>query len=188
MFATTVAEQAANVNLNLPAVSSYLNKINWSTPTWDLFIFVFFVGAAFLYTISLGRTKIVASLVSLYVSLAVVTNLPYLIRFTEGTLAAQFFAFKTIIFIAVFIILFAILSRSTFLEGVVSGSPGSLWGAAILSVLHVGLFISIILSFLPIEALGRLAPITRTVFAGHLGRSFWLIVPLLGMIIGHRRE
>lgn len=162
-----------------------LQNINWATPTWDLFILIFFVVAAFLYGLSLGRDRIIVILVSIYMALAVVNSAPFI-----GGLAAkevsivigQVFAFRVTLFLGVFLILFLLLSRSALLGGVVSNQPGSWWQVILFSVLHIGLLISIVLSFLSGEIVGHLAPFTRIIFVSDLGKFFWIVTPILAMI------
>ena len=44
----------------------FVTNINWAAPSWDLFIILFFIVAAFLYGLSLGRNRVIVILVSIY--------------------------------------------------------------------------------------------------------------------------
>lgn len=168
--------------------AGFLNSVDWSKPTWDLFIVLFFVIAAFLYGLSLGRDRIIVILVSIYMALAIVQNAPYLrdTAFQAGIneTLSRLFVFKISAFIAVFVVLFFLLSRSALLKTIAaSDTPGRWWHVLLFSILHVGLVVSITLSFLPPSAIERLAPLTRQIFTGELGRFIWIVAPVLAMIL-----
>lgn len=161
-----------------------VTNVNWAQPSWDLFIVLFFVVAGLVYGLSLGRERVVAILVSVYMALAVVSNAPYIgilrngIRDSNTTLARVF------AFIAIFIVLFVLLVRSSTMKGL-SGSDekGSWWQAMLFSFLHVGLLISIVLSYLPVNAIQQLAPMTQRVFTSDTGRFLWVLGPILALIM-----
>jgi len=163
---------------------NFVATIDWAKPTWDLFIILFFIVAGFLYGLSLGRDRIVVILVSIYMALAVSTTAPYI-----GSLNAQFgiqnvFVFQISTFVFTFIILFLLLSRSALIRTIaVSDQSGSWWQVLIFSVLHVGLLVSITLSFLPDGAANVLSPLTRQIFASDLARFLWIISPILIMVL-----
>ncbi len=177
----------------LDAANSLFQTINWSAPTWDLFIWIFFIVAAFLYGISLGRDRIIVIMVGLYMALAIVGNTPFLQNFT-AQIDIQGFGLRFSIFVGLFIIFFFILSRSALSEALdgIRRRRRSNWAqATIMSVLHVGLLISIVLSFLPADALTVLTPFTRKFFLSDMSRFLWLILPVVAMILfqeGHHHR
>jgi hypothetical protein len=164
----------------------FLQSIDWSVPTWDLFIAIFFIIGAFLYGFSLGRDRVIVILVSIYMALAVINTAPYLNALTGKDISINFgpnFAFKVTLFLGVFVALFFLLSRSA-LSRTFAGAGGGGWGQVILfSFLHVGLLTSVILSFLPIPAAEHLMPITRKIFTSDLGQFLWITTPIVAMII-----
>ncbi|HTM69136.1 MAG TPA: hypothetical protein VL426_07675 [Candidatus Binatia bacterium] len=175
-----VAVGAANLGHD---VVSWLQSINWASPSWDLFIVLFFLVTVFLYGMSLGRDRIIVILVSIYMALAVVSNAPILGKLDATVNLGQFFAFRVTTFLGVFVLLFFLLSRSALLKTFGSLASGSWWQVFLFSVFHVGLLVSITLSFLPPEAITHLAPVTRTIFASDAGRFFWIIAPIFGMAL-----
>ncbi len=164
--------------------SAFIQSLNFSNPTWDLFILLFFVVVAILYGLSLGRDRILVILVSIYMALAVVANAPFLQKFTTSITINEAFAFKVSAFVAIFLLTFFLISRSGLMKTLgASGSRGSWWQVILFSFLHVGLLISVTLSFLPGEVADRLAPITKTIFLGEAGRFVWIVAPILVMAI-----
>lgn len=163
-------------------MADYAGKINWSSPTWDLFIVLFFVVTVFLYGLSLGRDRVIVILVSIYMAIAVMANTPYLTALNNLGVG-RFFVFKVAAFLAVFLLLFFLLSRSALQKTFGNLAAGKWWQVFLFSTLHVGLLVSVVLSFLPSTATAGLAPITRQVFASEAGRFFWIIAPILAMTV-----
>lgn len=161
--------------------STLLSSINWSNPSWDLFIIVFFVIAAFLYGISLGRDRIIVILVSIYMSLAVVNTIPETV-IKVGV--EKVHALQITAFVVVFIALFFLLSRSGLMRAFGSAaSQGSFFQVIIFSVLHVGLLISLGMSFLPESAISHFAPITQMIFTSDWAKFGWVAAPVVAMLM-----
>lgn len=173
-----VAAADAWQNLN-----NFLAGVNFQKPTWDLVIIVFFLAAAFIYGLSLGRERILIVLISIYMAFAVISAAPWFRSFSWQSLGDnRAFIFPTAIFLASFILIFYWLSRSPLLSALgQSQSPGEWWQVILFSILHVGLLISITLSFLPPVAYGELAPLTRQLFTGSQTLFYWIIAPILAL-------
>ncbi|MFH0853478.1 MAG: hypothetical protein V1853_03665 [bacterium] len=161
---------------------NFVANIDWATPTWDLFIILFFIVAGFLYGLSLGRDRIVVILVSIYMALAVASTAPFIGELNARIGIQNVFVFQISAFVLTFIVLFFLLSRSALLRTIAaSDNVGSWWQVLVFSILHVGLLISITLSFLPPEAADNLSPLTRQMFAGDMARFVWIISPIVLM-------
>lgn len=165
------------------SITNWVTAIDWSTPTWDLFIVLFFVVTVFLYGMTMGRDRIIVILVSIYMALAVVSNAPILARLSADVNLSEYFAFRVTTFLGVFLLLFFLLSRSALLKTFGSLAAGRWWQVFLFSIMHVGLLVSITLSFLPIEAVGSLAPLTQRVFASDTGRFLWIVMPIFAMVL-----
>jgi hypothetical protein len=167
-----------------------MTSIDWSNPSWDLFIILFFVVAALLYGMSLGRDRIVTILVSIYMSLAVMNYAPFIRNPIETNFGIEnLFVIKISSFIGIFVILFFIISRSALLNTIVGSNEqkGAWWQVMIFSILHVGLLIAIVLSFLPKESINSLAPFTKQVFTGDTALFWWIMGPILAMVFTKKK-
>lgn len=162
-------------------ILSLFTQFNWARPTWDVFILLFFVLAAFIYGVSLGRDRIIIILMSIYVGLAITNSTPFIKDLAEQA-RLNLFAFKASAFLGIFIMLFFMFSRSALLRTLGPNSTSGNWLHVLLfSFLHVGLLTSITLSFLPAEALSFLMPMTRTIFVSEPARFIWMVMPILIM-------
>lgn len=164
-------------------IVNWLTAINWSAPTWDLFIVLFFIITVFLYGMTMGRDRIIVILVAIYMALAVVSNAPLLARLHADVNLSEYFAFRVTTFLGVFVLLFFLLSRSALLKTFGSLAAGRWWQVFVFSVMHVGLLVSITLSFLPADSVGQLAPLTQRVFASDTGRFLWVVMPIFAMVL-----
>lgn len=179
----------ANVNTsvgtNTNASDAKKLNLDWNNPSWDLFLLAFFAVGSLLYGMSLGKDRIIAILVSIYMALAVVHALPAFvlnIKFNDN------FTLQVTTFISVFVILFFLLSRSAILNSLDTSSQGKWWQVIIFSVLHVGLLISVTMSFMPAAFLNKFADITKLVFTNEWASFGWIIAPIIAMIVFGRRD
>jgi hypothetical protein len=170
-------------------VQGFFQSINWSAPSWDVFILLFFAIGALLYGLSLGRDRIIAILVSLYMAMAVAKNTPMLAKVdlridVNGSSLAQ-----VAFFLGIFVVTFFLISRSALLKTLGnSGAPGSWWQTIVFSILQVGLLISMVLAFLPPEATSGLSQMTKDIFMGDQGRSVWMVLPIVFMILAPKQK
>ena len=185
MLQTTVVTGGESLTADVAKIGGEIagavSEVNWAQPTWDLFIILFFVAIVFFYGIMLGRDRVVVILVSIYMALAVVSNVPVIGQLRE-TVDDGFATHRILAFIGIFALLFFLLSRSAVMRSFNSLGTGSLLQAMIFSFLHVGLLISVTLSFLPPEAIGGLANFTQGMFVSDFGRLFWITTPILGIV------
>lgn len=171
----------------MDSVISYFTSLNWVNPTWDIFILLFFIVGALLYGLSMGRDRVIIILVGIYMALAVVTNAPALKILNLSLNLQENFVIRVSLFLGIFVAVFFLLSRSALLRTIGrSGAPGSWWQTIIFSILQVGLLISVTLNFLPPETTQNLTQITKDVFMSDRGRSAWLILPIVFMILAPR--
>ncbi len=169
----------AKMSLDFSGLVEVLKGLNLAHPTWDIFVLLFFICATLLYGVTLGRDRIILTLIAIYIALAVVNTAPYLTAYRS---AGSEFALRMLLFVGAFIILFFALARSAFLRNIGSPVAGKWWQVVLWSFLHVGLLTSVMLSFLPGSALHYFAPLTQSVFTGNFGRFFWLVTPIIVMV------
>jgi MFS family permease len=168
----------------------FLAQIDWSTPSWDLFIILFFLLASIVYGFSLGRDRIIIILVTVYMALAVVNYAPFLGTLSADIGVAGLFAFRVSAFVVSFMALFFMMSRSA-LAGTLGRrtSDGSWWQTFVFSFLQTGLLIAAVFSFLPASITDNLAPLTKQLFVNKMAMFVWIILPIIFMMMirGHVR-
>jgi hypothetical protein len=157
-----------------------VSAVNWQKPTWDLFILLFFLVSAFVYGVSLGRERIFAIMVSIYMALAVVATLP------NVPSTQSLFVVQAATFLGIFFVLVIVLSRSSLLKS--NDEKSSMLQGLIFSVLHVGLLISVTLSYLPKDATKDFSELTQILFLRQPALFLWVIAPILAAVIFGRTK
>lgn len=184
-----VSDTASGTTINATEtvnLDQALQKVNLSNPTWDLFLVGFFVVGALLYGLSLGKDRIISIMVSIYMALAVVAALP---DFVLNIKVNESYTVQITAFLSVFIVLFFLLSRQAVLNSLAPSGEGKWWQTLIFSILHVGLLVSVTLSFMPIQILSRFSTLTQYLFTNDWTKFGWIAAPIMAMIlIGRNRE
>lgn len=162
-----------------------LKNIDMANPSWDLFLVGFFLVGSLLYGLSLGKDRIIAILMSIYMALAVVDKLP---DFVVNINVNEGYAFQITTFIAVFVAMFFLLSRTAIARALPPSNRGGIIQTIVLSFLHVGLIISVALSFMPQQFLDRFSETTQKIFTGEWAAFIWIIAPIIAMIVFGRGQ
>lgn len=170
-------------SIDLAAIQSAIAGINLATPSWDLFILLFFVVGSLIYGFTLGRERIVVLIVAIYMSLAVISHAPYLDQIQAQISYGNLFAYQITTFVGLFLVLFFLLSRSALLHSLTGNDAGKWWHVILFSFLHVGLLISMTLSYLPHEAQMQLLEPTRQIFTSEQGKFAWIVLPIIAMML-----
>ena len=164
-------------------IGDQISHVNLATPTWDLFILLFFLVGTLVYGMTLGRERVVMLIVAIYMDLAVVSYAPYIHDMKTSLTLGAGFALQITTFIGIFLILLFLLSKTALAHSFSLGDGGAWWQVLTFSALHVGLLTSVVLSYLPPDALNALTPVTREIFTSDQGRFAWIVVPILAMVI-----
>lgn len=173
--------------------AQFLTGLDVNTPSWDLFIFLFFIIATFVYGFTLGRSRIMVLLVSTYMALAVIhaATLPGGILgpdfgATAGSLtvgSSPFFIVQITAFVGMMLLIFFFLSNSALRRAFAAADiQGKVWQIIAFSLLHAGLLVASVLSFVPPERRDALLGITQGMFATDTALFFWTIAPIIVMM------
>lgn len=167
--------------ISLETISKILNN-----PSWDLMVVLFFVAAGFFYGITLGKTKLVAALLSLYISGLIFENFSYLDYFVKGQPLLNVFLFRALVFAILIILLTVLFSR--FLSADRISGTREWWKVFVLSFLEVGLLMSFIFQLLPAKELFNFSPIVENLFASSRAFFWWLTLPLVALFFVSRKH
>jgi hypothetical protein len=168
-------------SVQTPTVRGFFSYFNPSSPTWDIFIIMFFVIATFLYGLTLGRARVVVQIVSSYMTMALLSAAPFLDKI-EARTPLNHTVFYLVAFMTVFVLLFLLLSKSAFHQHLSEGR-GAWWDVLILSVVQIGFLTSIVLSSMSGFALGHLSGVTQIVFAKQPAPFIWTVLPIGALVV-----
>lgn len=161
---------------------NFLPTINLSSPSWDLFILLFFVVIAFLYVLILSSRRSIASMASIYMALAISDSAPYL-----SVLNSYTPYLKVLIFLLLFGLLFYFLASTLFRDDLPMEGLKRKSRLLVDSFFHTGLMLSIILSDLPAWVVANISFGMRNIFISQPAKFFWLIMPIVIMVLLNRQ-
>lgn len=169
------------------AISQFTELVhgfNWQNPSWDLFIFLGWGVSGLIYAFAAGRGRIISLLMSLYITKLLVIEAPWLTKAIGEKVPSGLASLQLLTtFLIIFIVLFAFLSRYAFRTSADGRHFGSIPFLVIFSLLQIGLFINIIISYLPQNTVQAFSPLVKTVFVNPPTNFVWLLAPLVFLII-----
>ncbi len=175
-------------------IQMLVKTFNWHSPSWDLFILLFWLVASVIYAFSSGRSRILTILISVYMAQLLVIEMPFLstavsdkLHVATGTLQ------QLAAFVILFILLFIFLGRYAFKTSADGRQFTAIGFGLVFSLLQVGLLINIVLHYLPDYVQNTFSPLITFLFLHPYSNFVWLALPviflvLLGRFISDRRE
>ncbi|MBI5530668.1 MAG: hypothetical protein HY918_04170 [Candidatus Doudnabacteria bacterium] len=160
-----------------------IQNFNWHTPSWDLFIILFWGVASVFYAFAAGRGRIISLLMSLYIAKLLVLEAPWLTSAINQKLPSSFASLQQLVsFLIIFVALFILLSRYAFRTSADGRHFGSIPFALVFAVLQVGLLINTILGFLAVSG-KTFSPLVSFLFLSNSSGFIWLLLPLVFLIV-----
>ncbi|QQS23017.1 hypothetical protein IPM19_00385 [bacterium] len=175
-------------------IQMLIKTFNWHTPSWDLFILLFWLVASVIYAFSSGRSRILTILISVYMAQLLVIEMPFLgevvsdkLNVATGTLQ------QLAAFVILFIILFIFLGRYAFKSSADGREFKAIGFGLLFSFFQVGLLINIVLGYLPDYVQNTFSPLVTYIFLHEYSNFIWLALPVvflvvIGRFISDRRE
>jgi hypothetical protein len=135
-----------------------------------------------LYGLSLGRTKALISILSIYVALAFDATFPYLTQLYEMIgLKKDTYIIRMILFLLIYLIVFIILSNSFAAKRFVL-KDASIISVFIISLSQIGLLMAVIFNQIPKEIMAKMPEYLLAYFATNKALFFWIIIPIILLI------
>lgn len=135
-----------------------------------------------LFSLSIGKTRAVISLLSIYVAFAFNIIFPYSNEVSNiiGSSLEEYWI-RLGLFLIAYVVVFTVFNFS-FIRKRISSSEYSLFGIIILSFLQISFLASIIFNILPEELTSQWAPGFSNYFSTPTALFFWAFAPLLGLL------
>lgn len=165
---------------------NFLSKLHLNFGPGILFAGLILV-ALLLYGLSLGRTKAVVSFLGVYIAYAVYSVFPFwewlhkAIKFSPKLYLTQIG-----FFLVVYLIVFLILNKSLVKSRMTIGEA-SFFAVSIISVLQLGLLMTIILNILSVEVVAKIVPAyLARFFITSSAMFYWFIAPIPALLLVRR--
>lgn len=163
--------------------NSLLNSVNFHNPSWDAFIFFFWIVASLIYSFSAGRGRIISILVAVYMGELLTIQAPFLTKAIVERGNVDLYFAQLIIFLVSFAFFFWVLSKFVFRTSFDGRRGGGVIFSTIFSFLQVGFLISVVLSFLPPSIKENFAPLIKFVFVTPTAAFVWLLLPIIFLML-----
>ena len=163
------------------AGSAGLPKFNYG---W--LIALFFIFVIFLIGLNLGRSRILLSLLCLYIAAFLESHFIYFDKLREMTKGKPEFWLHIGLFLIIFIISFVILNRSA-LKYSLTLRETSFFPIALIAILEIGFLASLIISYLP-PGISEDIPNGVIKYFGTKNAQFWWALAPLVMLLFMRRK
>jgi hypothetical protein len=180
--------------VDFSTTTELVKTFNWQSPSWDLFIFLFWLVASIFYTFAAGRGRIITILISVYMAKLLTLEAPFLTEAIKTWLPESVFQVQQlVIFLIFFFLLFTLLGRYMFKTSADGRKMSSIAFGLVFAVLQIGLLINIVLTLLPEGLQNSFSQLIQTIFVHNPASFIWLIAPLvyliaLGRHISHHDE
>lgn len=171
------------VGIDINQANTLVHNFNWHSPSWDLFILLFWAVASVFYAFASGRGRVISLLMSLYIAKLLVLQAPWLTSALNQKLPSGLSSLQQLVsFLIIFIVLFILLSRYAFRTSADGRHFGSIIFTLMFAVLQIGLLINTILSYMS-PTPGTFSPLIGLLFISNTANFIWLILPLIYLII-----
>jgi len=165
-------------NVNIQNLNQATNNIDWSANSKDLLLILFLALSVLIHIFILKRDKIFSWLIGIYASFLIVLFFPYHLWLSKISLE-QMVWIKSAGFIALAVFLAVIFSRGHVFAGSQGNALSRFIHAFVYGILSVGLLISLLATFLPMELLSQFSALALNIFNTDLARFIWLALPLV---------
>ena len=145
----------------------------------EVLFFILAIIFILLWGLSLGRTRALVSLLAIYIAYVLETTFPYLSYVNDRlNLKYDMSYVKIGLFFAVYIIVFAILNGSLVKKRLTMGETSVLL-VGLISILQLGVLVSIIINNLPAPALTKIPLYLAPFFLGQQALFIWFALPIV---------
>jgi len=155
-----------------------LANIGLNITSWELVILLFLLGGGFLLGILLGRNRVFFLLLGSYISLALMTVIPFKKIFPEYFDNEENFVVTIVAFLILIGIVYFLLSRSL-RKSLKKSANKSLFQVFFLSLFFIGIVVSVVFLFFPKDLIKEFSPMVLKIFNTSTARILWLVVPLI---------
>lgn len=168
---------------------SFLNNFSLSGSS-DWILLLIFLAVAFVYGLSMGRSRLVVVTLGIYFSFILTRAIPWkqltFLGIKEApTSTVQIFIFLALILGFYFLIPHSALRSALKLQG---RRRSGWWPVLILSILQIGLILEVVIGFLPAKVVAGLSPLAQLIFSGPIAQFCWLLLPISAIMFLRSRQ
>lgn len=162
------------------------DNIDVSGLRYDWLIIFFFVFAILLVAFSLGRSRMLLALLSLYVAAFLEPHFVYFDKLRETIKNVPNHWLHVGLFLLIYAIVFGVINRSVLKHRLIL-AESSIFAVVLIAIVEMGFLAAILFSYFPPELLERVPPKLIPYFATKTAQFWWAIVPILVLLFSKKK-
>ena len=154
---------------------------------YDWLIIFFFVFVILLVALSLGRSRMLLALLSLYIAAFLEPHFVYFEKLREAIKNVPDYWLHFSLFFLIYGIAFVILNRSVLMHRLTL-AEASIAAVALIAVVEMGFLATILLSYFPPELMEHVPSKLIPYFATKTAQFWWAIIPIIATLLNRRQK
>ncbi|MBI2669609.1 MAG: hypothetical protein HYX20_00460 [Candidatus Yanofskybacteria bacterium] len=161
-------------------------NVNISGLRYDWLIIFFFVFVILLVAMSLGRSRMLLALLSLYIAVFLEPHFVYFDKLREAVKNMPDYWLRIGLFFLIYGFVSVILNRSV-LKHRLTLAESSIAVVVLIAAVEMGFLATILLSYFPPELLERVPPKLIPYFATKTAQFWWAVVPIFMLVFSKKK-
>ncbi len=162
-------------------------NISMPSLSYSWLVVIFFVFAVLLIALSLGRSRMLLALLSLYVAVFLESHFVYFDKLHQAIKTIPDYWLHLGLFLLIYIIVFAILNRSS-LKHRLTLAESSIFAVMLIALVEIGFLSTIFFSYFPPEFLKHIPSGIIPFFATKNAQFWWALVSLVALLLSKKKK
>ena len=168
-------------------IKKFTGNVGSAGVHYDWLIIFFFVFAILIVALSLGRSRMLLALLSMYAAAFLETNFIYFDKVREVIKNQSDYWLHIGLFFLIYIIIFAIINRS-FLKHRLTLAESSVFAIILIAIVETGFLATILISYFPSDLLLKVSPKLLPYFATEKAQFWWAVIPILALLFSKKKK
>lgn len=168
-------------------IKRFTGDVGSSGVHYDWLVIFFFCFVILVISLASGRSKMLLALLALYAAVFLERHFIYFSRVRELFKNLPEYWIHLGLFLLFYAIIIVILSRS-FLRGRLTLAESSIPIVVLAAIAEMGLLATILISYFPVEWLGKIPPKFLPYFGTEKAQFWWAVVPVLALIFSKKKK
>ncbi len=168
-------------------IKKFTGDVGASGVHYDWLVIFFFVFVVLIVALSLGRSRMLLALLSIYAAYFIESRFLYFDKLRELFKNLPDYWLHISLFLLIYIIVFVILNRSS-LKHRLTLAESSIFAVVLIAIIEMGFLATILISYFPAEWLNKIPPKLIPYFATEKAHFWWAAVPVLALIFSKRKK
>ena len=168
-------------------IKKFTGDVGASGVHYDWLVIFFFCFAVLVIALSLGRSRMLLALLSMYAAVFFETNFLYFDKLRELFKNLPEYWLHLVLFLVTYGVVFAIINRS-FLKHRLTLAESAVIVVVLIAIAEMGFLATILVGYFPEEWLGKIPPKFLPYLATEKAQFWWAVVPVLALIFSKGKK